>query len=223
MMMMALLFSIGSTVSSSARMIHQYTFNTGSLVTDGVGASAGTLMGGATMSGGQALFPYQGPYVQLPAGVLGSSSSVSIEMWMYVSSSNTASAPRMIDFGTKVNNMNIARDFNGFFLLQYNSPTGWVSNADTSFAFASLGYVHVVLVVPSGGYAQLYVNGNLALIAPSTFTIPSVSQQTLFYIGKSLTAVDVGLVGSVDELRIWSSALDATQVKASYTAGRFVY
>ena len=206
-------------------MIHQYTFNTGSLVTDGVGASAGTLMGGATMSGGQALFPYQGPYVQLPAGVLGSSSSVSIEMWMYVSSSNTAGWPRLIDFGTSgaVNNMNIARDSNtGYLVSAYNSPTGFVE-AVTSFAFASLGYVHVVLVVPSGGYAQLYVNGNLALIAPSTFTIPSVSQQTLFYIGRSPNGLTLRLVGSVDELRIWSSALDATQVKASYTAGAYEY
>ena len=215
-------------MSSSASMIHQYTFNTGSLVTDGVGASAGTLIGGATMSGGQALFPYKGPYVQLPAGVLGSSSSVSIEMWMYVSSSNTAGWPCLIAFGTsdQVNNMDIGRDgnnVNGYLNLQYNSPTGWVSNADTSFAFASLGYVHVVLVVPSGGYAQLYVNGNLASVALSTFTLPSVEKQTLFYIGKALTGWDVGLIGSVDELRIWSSALDATQVKASYTAGAYEY
>ena len=43
--------------------------------------------------------------------------------------------------------------------------------------------------------------------------------QSLFYIGKSFYSRDVGLIGFVDEFRIWSGALDATTILSNYKAG----
>ena len=47
------------------------------------------------------------------------------------------------------------------------------------------------------------------------------SLQVYFYIGKSLDS-NVGLIGLVDEIRIWSGALDAATINTHYNSGRHV-
>ena len=71
----------------------------------------------------------------------------------------------------------------------------------------------------NGVFAEIYVNGNLALTTSIPCNIPTVDQQLLFYIGKSFFYDNAGLIGFVDELRIWSGALSASQVQASYATG----
>ena len=154
-------------------------------------------------------------------GVLGSSTSVTVEAWMYMSPSTPCCDARLFDFGTSytVNNVVVYYyPINGCLSFAQAQNGEWFMQ-DTSLKFISLGYVHVVLVMTTGGFARLYVNGNLALITSSACTIPTVDQQLFFYIGKSFSTLDAGLIGSVDEVRIWSGALSASQVQASYTAG----
>jgi len=252
-------------------MIHQYTFNDGT-ASDSVGGSewAGILADGATVVGGQAQFPTSGPYVQLPAGVLGASASVTIEGWVNVSSANTAGWPRIFDFGTACGVNNIALSGDGctgnlYAGLQCGGNCSSYREYATDIPFSSLGYAYFAVVLSNGGSLLLYVNGKLVWESPYAVTIPTVEQQVCilvspqvdrhynvylaltsnkvrrhtfdfhtlpnhmlpvdvsclqvyFYIGKSLGG-DVGLIGSVDEIRIWSGALDDVTILAHYNSG----
>jgi hypothetical protein len=162
-------------------MIHQYTFNDGT-ASDSVGGRewAGTLANGATVAGGQAQFPTSGPYVQLPAGVLGNSTNVTIEGWMYVSSTNTAGCPRLFDAGTScgVDNIAVSRDSGSGTLYAGLHCEGFSSKYDVAdIPFSSLGYVYFAVVVSNGGSLLLYVNGKLVWKSPYAMTIPTVAQQ----------------------------------------------
>ena len=185
------------------------------------GGGAGALIGGATISGGQAVVGATSQYVSLPSGLLGSTSAVTIEGWFYVSpTTNTSNIPRLFAVGS-LGTQDVGVQFSKSGLLtacQYVSGT-WSTLVGTSLSITSLGYFHVALVLTNLGYPQLYVNGMQTGSPSTTVTLPTPSQQSSFYLFKSVAGSQRGIAGSVDEFRIWSSALSPGEISANYKAG----
>ena len=143
----------------------------------GGSAWAASLNNGATISGGRAVLATSGPYLKLPAGVLGVASSVTIEGWVYVNSSSTGRA-RIFDLGTSSCNNNILlyrTNVSGHLYLS-KCTSGTSVDADSSLDFSSLGYFYFAVVL-STGRSALYINGNLSTSTSSALTIPTASQQ----------------------------------------------
>ena len=76
--------------------------------------------------------------------------------------------------------------------------------------------MHLVMTLSVEGYARLYVNGTLAIIA--SYALPAIPTPTYFNIGHWSTT-DQYLTGSVDEFRIWNGILSASEVLSNFFAG----
>jgi hypothetical protein len=97
------------TVSHTTSMSHRYSFtaSSGTTVPDSITGSpsyAATLIGGATLGGGQVTLDGSTGYVQLPAGILAGAGDVAIETWA--------------SFGNPVNT------WAGLFAFGYNDESG---------------------------------------------------------------------------------------------------
>ena len=201
-------------------LLHQYSFNDGT-ARDLVGGSAfaGTLMAGATVTGNQATFATSGPYVNLPSGLFGSYMAVTVEAW--VTTGVNTGWPRIFQFGASVtlsqaNSFTVYRESstNKFSLCWRDSTATQYAYSDV--AFNSQSNFHVVMTISIGDYARLYING--VLQTTTAAVVSSIPPPTVFYIGKSFKA-DTGLVGSVNEFRIWGGALSATDIATRYSQG----
>ena len=202
-------------------MIHQFVFDDGS-VNDVLGGGVGTAF--AMISGGQAIFGKTAQYLQLPSNLLGNFRNVTIEAWFYVSpatSCNNAS-PRLFSIGTGSSSYDIDIQFNsgGYLTFAQDISNSWDVTSST-YQYTSLGYFHVALVLTNNSCGLLYVNGVLNAMTAFAISLPTASQQTIAYISKSAADSNGGIVGTVDEFRVWSNALSPAQVKASYIAGKF--
>ena len=77
--------------------------------------------------------------------------------------------------------------------------------------------LHVIATFTVGGYARLYINGQLA--ASSYYTYPTMPYANVFYLGKSLSPYNPYMVGSIDEFRIWGGAIGQADALSSFLAG----
>ena len=99
----------------------------------------------------------------------------------------------------------------------------WLNSSGTSFCgptgvgFNNQLNLHVVMTLSAGDYARLYINGVLAGTTP--LTINPLPPATAFLIGKSFDSANSGLIGSVNEFRIWGGALSATDIATRYSQG----
>ncbi len=79
----ALLFAaalLSTPQLSAANLIHRYSFT--SDASDSVGTEHGTLLGGASISGGAVTLNGSGAYVDLPNGLISSLTSMTVETWL---------------------------------------------------------------------------------------------------------------------------------------------
>ena len=218
---------------AGAAMTHRYSFNDGT-ANDSVAGANGTLVNGATVSGGLLRFdpavnnggnnPAAGQYVSLPINVL-KTSTFSIEAW---ATTNSATAwQRIIDLGnTNGNGFMILTPFNN-----QGNPLGQVSIAssgqpgDTNYVAGTgtpvqtgqedmYAYVHNYVT----GFGALYVNGVMVGSAAATVN-PATTQYANYWIGRSNFSADPYWDGTMDELRTYNNALTAVQVAADYAAG----
>ena len=206
-----------------AALAHRYSF-----ASDGSDAVAGggwaiSLLGGAVVSGGrlQLTSASSGAYASLPSNIVAGLPSFTIELWVTATGCASPGWCRLFQFGTiPGNNQNSVALINNantnFLSLQFEDQYGGFNLQDTTVLFSSLVNAHVVLVLSEGQVGNLYVNG---VRFTSAFTI-SIPGSPYFYVGSSIDAVDDPmLVGSIDELRIWSVALQPSDVAAHYSAG----
>jgi len=236
--LVALMVCCALPLAGYAQLTHRYSFNDGT-ANDSVGGANGTLMNGATVSGGQLQLinngsnnPTSGEYVNLPSDIL-NTKAFTVEAWA-TEQSNVA-WQRILDLGNSVNG-----NGSGYIILTpYNNPhtpLGQVSTSSGATNFASgpiqggngyiaqgqqyqYAYVHDVTT----GTEELYIDG-LPVInqssTPFTATIDA-SQLSLsnFWIGRSQYAADPYFDGSINELRTYAQALTPAQGEAEYVAG----
>ena len=206
-------------------LLHRYSFNDGTAI-DSVGGSAyaGSLIAGATVTGNQATFATNGPYVSLPSGVFGAYTAVSVEAW--VTTGVNSNWTRIFQFGasstSNSNSMTVCRCNDaatcslGNIEFSWRRSDGTTSSYSTSIAFNGQTNLHLVMTVTEGHYARLYINGLLAgMIRVVVSPLPPAN---VFYVGNSL-ATGNQLIGSVDEIRLWGGALSAAEVASHYSQG----
>ncbi len=214
-------------------LTHQYTFNDGT-ANDSVGNAHGTLFNGATIHSGRLVLQNAGvtsgngsavQYARLPNGILPASGAASIEAW-YTTFSATPNWMRVFDFGDQ-------NGTNGRTYLFYTPkssagtaraslrPASGADRLASATAAANEGFQrHVVVTLnPAGNAMSLYLDGTLAGSTTLDGVDISSANEVFAYLGRSQFANDAGLSGSIDELRIYNRALNASEVAASRAAG----
>ena len=105
----------------------------------------------------------------------------------------------------------------GKFVLCWIKSNGVISCGATSVTFSGQRNLHIVMTVSTGDYARLYINGVLA--GATAAVVSPLPPATAFYIGKSFESGNAGLIGSVNELRIWGGALSDADITTHYSQG----
>jgi alpha-L-arabinofuranosidase len=212
-----------------AALVHRYSFNDApgsTTVTDSVGGAAwnGTLPNGGTLANGQvALAAASAQYVQLPAGILGNYTSVTMDAW--ASFGTLPGACFFFGFGNISGSSGEQYIFcqpeNGRAAITASNYSGEQNTIpDPSGSWSGLTNLHVTVVFdPPLGYLALYTNAVLAAIN-SAVTIPFSSVDDLYsFIGRSLYSGDSYFDFSLDEFRIYNGALSANDIAASQVLG----
>jgi hypothetical protein len=213
-------------------LVDRYSFDgSATTVIDSVGDKDGTLAGGATVSGGALQLSGGGQYASLPAGILQGFSSLTIETW-FIWDTNTAQTwARVFDFGSGQDS---------YIYLTPDIGDTWTGTGGTpGFAFLAPGGAErqlaaadpipvgtevFIAVTIDGANATMYVNGVLAASGGIANNLSDLNPTTNNWLGKSEwwdynDDPNPFLQGSIDEFRIYSTALTAGTIGLHYTYG----
>ena len=214
-----------TAVAMPAVLTHRYSFN-GTDASDSVGGANGTLMGNATVTGGQLVLDgSSGTYVDLPAGIINIATNTAATFEAWVSVGNPMTWAYLFGFGNTNNGAGdrqiacIPNTDSGFhhWGITENYSLGrtlsWAHGWDNQT-------LHVTCVVdPPTGTISIYRDGVLE-IAEYDCTAPLSSVPTNYgFIGRSFYDVDPYLQASIDEFRIYSGALTPQQVALTQKNG----
>jgi hypothetical protein len=204
-------------------LAHRYSFseNGGSTWADSVGGPVwnGALPNGGTLSGGQlTLSSGSLQYGALPPGIVGSLSNLTLMAWVNLAS--VSDWTRIFDFGndTTTNLYLMAR--NGFtHTVRFGITTNGSEEQINCDSTLTTGVVHQVTVTLSGATGVLYLDG-VAVGTNSSMTLKpmDLGNPVNNYLGKSQYSVPT-LNGSLDELRIYNTALSADEIAATAALG----
>jgi endoglucanase len=207
-------------------LVHRYSFSEsgGTTVADSVGGPvwAGTLPNGGTLSGGQlTLASGYLQYVSLPAGIVGSLSNVTVMAWVTLTSVSYWS--RIFDFGNDTTTYMYLTPRNGFdYTARFAISTSGAAGEQKINCGVAInpGAWHQVVVSLNAGEGVLYVDG-VAVGTNSSMTLKpsSLGSTTHNYLGKSQSASDPYLNGSLDEFRIYNVGLSAAEIAATAALG----
>ena len=210
---------------------HRYSFGSNTNANDDYGTANGTAVGGATFTTNGVTLDGISGYISLPPGLVSNLTAVTFETWA--------------TFGTITNNSFLFgfgnTDGSGFGENYiFCTPHGYGNTTTATRAAitgANPGYtaeqqagittaldnqsnVMVTTVLnPPANYIGLYLNG--VLVASNTnvtTTLASVNNK-LSYLGRSLYSADPYLKGTLNEFRIYNSALTNGQIAIDAAAG----
>lgn len=208
-------------VRNKASLAHRYSFNTDGDASDSVGGANGTLQGVATVSGGQLqLTGNNADYLQLPSGMLLSNAAVTIDTWANLGpAQNWARLWEFTDVGPATQNeFYFAPGWNpnppnAHF---YNAGFPWGGNKQVTGALGSQ-LLHITCEY-GNGWMAVYTNGvfesgvtNLVAPASSAGTVSASIGHSPFN--------DPGILGSIDEFRIYNGLLSPDEIVASDLLG----
>jgi len=225
--------------SLKAALSHRYDFEgNGTLVKDRVGSADGTIVGETTLStmDGKGVLLLsggtEGPYVDLPNGMISSLTDVTVEAW--VTWGGGSAWQRVFDFGDTTDAMpenNPASGKTYLFVTPKNdqgvaigsfSTNGYTRGADTQVkAGASLGSAlsHLALVADdSGDKLKLYIDGVKVADQGWVGHLSQINDVNV-WLGRSQYSGDPEFAGVFHEFRIYKAALTDAQIKSSFTAG----
>jgi alpha-L-arabinofuranosidase len=221
-------------------LMHRYSFTNGA-ANDLIGAANGTLVGNATISGGQLVIPNKTSaapatdYLELPAGILtnagyGIDPAVTVEAWTTISP-NQYTWANLFDFGNRDANGQAEYDIHVCVHSSDNSTISGISdsdNANVDYQYIDLGSgtsldastnVHVTAVYdPPAGYEAIYLNGVLAGVNDNVTIRMSGVEDVRNIIGAD-NWPDPGMQGSIEEFRIYNGALQADEIAATQALG----
>jgi O-glycosyl hydrolase len=213
------------TTGPAPDLIHRYSFSetggTNVLDSNGGPAWAGALPAGGTLASGQlSLASASQQYAALPAGLVGSLTNFTIEVWVRLTS--IASWNRIFDFGDNTTTYMFLTPQNGSTTVaRYAITVGGAGGEQTinGTSALSIGPWHLVAVTWKNNIGILYVDG-AAVGTNSAMTLnpASLGNTSNNYLGKSQYA-DPYLNGSFDEFRIYQVALSAPEIAATYALG----
>jgi len=210
-------------------LVHRYSFSetSGTTVADSVGGSKwnATLPNGGTLGGGQVqLKASSSQYIKLPAGILGSSTAVTIEAWVTF----PTTLPNNCFFfgfgdikGTSGSSYIFCQPKAGRLAItpsNYAAEQG--TTPDPSGNWSNQKNLHITAVFnPPRSQMALYVNGVLKAQNASV-TIPLSAIKNMFsYIGRPFYGGDPYIDFNLDEFRIYNGAFTADDIAATQSLG----
>ena len=202
-------------------MLQRYSCNDAALL-DSIGGLTGTLYGGATLQYGYLSLGSTSQYALLPTTILGSYLSATIELWLSAASTGQAAFANILEWDNSPlgrsggNWLQIYRNSYNNIYVTFNDGS-WHDGASTATMDGETN-MHLVLTVTQGDYLRLYKNG--VLISTST-AVYATFPTGKFIIGSGGTYA--GVLGSVDEIRIYGRALTPTEILSSYYNGKGMY
>jgi hypothetical protein len=201
-------------------------------MSDSVGGSAwdGTLHNNAQIVSGSIVLPktnnYRdfntGSHARLPNGVLGASSSISLEMWVVTDKDNKDYC-KLFQIGDPVNNcpsIHCYRHTNTGFLCCARCGENWAQyqSVCTTQVFNGSSF-HFIHSIDPAGQTTIYVNGELSVSKTQSSAIRGRRPQDIFLLGAAPVLTDYTLWGSINEFRIWSDVFNVSTARASYRRG----
>ena len=221
--------NVGAVWSFSAEpaptLLHRYSFSEtgGTNAVDSVGGPVwtGTLPNGGVIAGGLLILSSNSQnYVSLPAGIVSTLTSFTIETWVRLAT--TANWTRIFDFGNNTTTYMCLTPQNGStsrlcFAITASSSGGEQQINGTSALTAGVWY-HVA-VTYGGNIGILYLNG-VAVGTNNAMTLnpSSLGSTANNYIGKSQWP-DPYLNGLMSEFRIYGVVLSPSEIAATYAMG----
>lgn len=214
-----------TVISIPATLTHRYSFT--SDASDSVGGANGTLMGSATVSGGQLVLDGSaGCYLNLPGGQINIATNTAVTFEAWVSFGNATTWAELFAFGNTNNGSgvnNIAcvpcADAGGFhnWGLTENLPNGRTPVWSHGWNNVT---THITSVVdPQTGIISVYRDGVLEIAEYDASSPLSNIATNYAFVGRSLFDADPYLPATVDEFRIYSGALTPAQVALTQQGG----
>ncbi len=188
---------------------------------------AGTLAGTATfpaavIGNGLSLPGASGDYVALPSALLQSVTNVTIALWVNVGADQAWQ--RVFDFGSSTNVYMFLTPHAGgttvarFAISTSGNATANEQRLDATGVLPIGTWTHVAIVLGAGG-GTLYVNGAVAgTNAALTLRPADLGATTNTWLGRSQFTADPAFNGQIDDLRVYASALTASQITTIYNA-----
>ena len=211
-----------SVITVAAGVYLKFDEGSGTAAADATGNSwTGTLVNTPTWVAGRSLNAVNlngtNQYISLPTGVVSSLTTCTIAMWVNLDAATTWS--RLFDFGTGTTNYMFLTASSGSsvrFAITTNG-IGGEQKINGTGTFPIGGWHHVAVTL-TGTVGTLYIDGTqVGQNTAMTLNPSSLGSTTLNYIGRSQFSADPYLNGDIDEFRIYSSALSATQISSLTT------
>lgn len=228
-LLFALAFGYWFLAPTEAALIHRYSFTNDAR--DSAGTADGTLAGGATIAGGQVLLDGSSGYVNLPNNLVSTLTNVTFEAW--ITDNGSAGWARIYDFGNSVGgedqqgggiqNMFLSLPSGGGTLRgAYSLSDGGASEQllEMTGRPAVGEEAHIVWTSDAASHTgRLYVNGLRVAENPNmTLTPAAIGPTVNDWLGRSQYN-DPYFNGSINEFRIYDTALNAVEVAGSFAGG----
>lgn len=183
---------------------------------DSVGPNYGTVTGApvyTTGKIGQAIdLNGTSDYVTLPAGAA-DTDDMTVAAWVHWDGGNHWQ--RIFDFGNNTSQYATLTPRSGNNTLRFILRNGGGEQMVETAQLATGQWVHVAVTL-SGETAIIYVNGAAAAQAGGITINPGDFSPRINYVGKSQFAADALFNGCIDEFRIYSYALNSTDIGTLY-------
>jgi hypothetical protein len=212
-------------------LVRRYMFEgSGTSAVDSKGGAAGTLVGGATQSGGGAVLDGSDHHVVLPDNIISTLTNTTIEMW--ATWTGSTAWQRLFDFGSSSSG---GSGTSYLFLTPRGTPapddvmmlvfraSGAAIGDEVrvrSEARLPTGQLHLAVVVDdTNNTLSLYLNSVLEGSASFGDHHLSEISDVQNWLGRSQYSVDPYFAGTIHELRIYNAALTPAQLNFSFSNG----
>jgi hypothetical protein len=237
-------FTVAS-IANAPVLKHEYNFTNLSQVIDSVGGANGTIYAPLsdnkpiTLDGARAIFPGDGnytdePYIALPSGIIGNMGDVSIEIWCGQSQLETwarffgfgntpkGSTPYALG-GSATSGLQLITSYPANSLPDFN-PIGLNDFFGAAALTNGSEYQFVLVYAPNAGQLDLYINGVLITnSAPAAEYLNTFVNDTVDWLGVSLSNNDPPLAGWINNLAIYEGVMPPSHVASDYAAGQSIY
>jgi fibronectin type 3 domain-containing protein len=209
-----------SAVPSSLILLYKFDDGSGTNVQDlGTNVLHGTLVNGpvwttAGKMNSAVVLDGVNDYVAIPSGVLSGVTTATISTWF--NTNVLATWQRLFDFGTGTTNfMMLTAQGPTANRLRFSIITPTVAGQDINSSVATpLGWNHVAVVL-NGSTGSIYLNGVLVgTNTEMTLNPSSLGTTTQNWIGRSQFTADPYYNGRIDDFRIYSRVLSATEISS---------
>lgn len=217
---------LGATVVHAA-VVHQYTFNDGSFA-DSVGGAPGTLVGSASVSGGQLVLPggsARSNFGSLPSSTMTGLTSATFEGWFTMETKGYWSKVFMA--GSDGYHYIDTTPFRGqtpaVASLSYN-PTGAETHAQGTTELSTMKeYYFASVYDATAGAISLYIGSDGIVSLYATQPVPGLNLSNITFsqinLGAAVGYNDPDMTGKINEFRIHNTAMDSASITASFDAG----